>query len=122
MLRTRISPEETSPVALDGVKDVSMRVLLGGEHGMPNFSMRHFVVNPGGHTPLHAHDYEHQIVVLEGHGEAEQDGVTSTIESGDVLYVSPDLMHQFRNTGEEPLQLICLVPRVRNSGGEVPGS
>ena len=122
MLRTRLAPEETSPVSLDGVKDVSMRVLLGREHGMPNFSMRHFVVESGGHTPLHAHDYEHQIIVLEGHGEAEQDGVTSTIASGDVLYVAPDLVHQFRNTGEEPMQLICLVPRTRNNGGEVPGS
>lgn len=122
MIRTRLSPEETTPISIDGVKDVSMRVLLGGEHGMPNFSMRHFVVAPGGHTPRHAHDYEHQVIVLGGCGEAEQDGVTSTIQSGDVLYVSPDLTHQFRNTGDEPMQFVCLVPRTRNNGGEVPGS
>lgn len=122
MIRTRIDPEDTAPVAMDGVKDVSMRILLGREHGMPNFSMRHFVVAPGGHTPHHAHDYEHEVVVLAGTGEAEQAGETSEIAAGDVLFVRADAIHQFRNTGEQPLQFLCLVPKERDGGGEVPGS
>ena len=122
MLRTRIDSDDTAPVDLDGVKDVSMRVLLGGAHGMPHFSMRHFVVSPGGHTPRHEHDYEHEVVVLSGRGEAEQAGETIEIAAGDVLYVAADSIHQFRNTGDESLQFLCLVPRERNGGGEVPGS
>ncbi len=122
MLKTRIDPADTSPVAMDGVKDVSMRILLGREHGMPHFSMRHFVVAPGGHTPRHAHDYEHEVVVLSGEGEAEQDGDVAPIRTGDVLFVRADALHQFRNTGSEPLQFLCLVPRDRDGGGEVPGS
>lgn len=122
MIRTRIDPTETHPVDLEGVKDVSMRILLGREHGMPNFSMRHFVVAPGGHTPHHQHDYEHEVVVLSGRGEAEYDGESQNIEQGDVLFVKADVLHQFRNTGEEPLQFLCLVPRDRDGGGEVPGS
>ena len=51
MIRTRLDSSETTAVELDGVKDVAMRVLLGAADGMPNFSMRHFVVQPGGHTP-----------------------------------------------------------------------
>lgn len=122
MIRTRIDPGDTSPVAMDGVKDVSMRVLLGREHGMPHFSMRHFVVAPGGHTPHHAHDYEHEVVVLAGRGEAEQAGERTEISAGDVLFVAADAVHQFRNTGDEPLQFLCLVPTERDGGGEVPGS
>ena len=99
-----------------------MRILLGREQGMPNFSMRHFVVDPGGHTPHHQHDYEHEVVVLSGRGEAEYDGESQNIQPGDVLFVKADVLHQFRNTGEEPLQFLCLVPRDRNGGGEVPGS
>jgi len=99
-----------------------MRILLGREHGMPNFAMRHFVVEPNGHTPHHSHDYEHQVVVLQGSGEAEHDGETSQITRGDVLFVEPGKIHQFRNTGSEPLQFLCMVPMERQGGGEVPGS
>ena len=69
MLKTRLDPTNANPVDMDGVEGVSMRVLLGREHGMPNFSMRHFVVEPNGHTPHHSHDYEHQVVVMAGEGE-----------------------------------------------------
>ena len=122
MLRTRLDPTNTDSVEMDGVKDVSMRVLLGREHGMPHFSMRHFVVEPDGHTPHHSHDYEHQVIVLAGRGEAEQAGEIQSIEPGDVLFVEAGADHQFRNTGEAPMQFVCLVPRQRDGGGEVPGS
>lgn len=122
MLRTRLDPTNTDSVEMDGVKDVSMRVLLGREHGMPHFSMRHFVVEPDGHTPHHSHDYEHQVIVLAGRGEAEQAGEIQSIEPGDVLFVEAGAEHQFRNTGEAPMQFVCLVPRQRDGGGEVPGS
>ena len=122
MLKTRLDPTNANPVDMDGVEGVSMRVLLGREHGMPNFSMRHFVVEPNGHTPHHSHDYEHQVVVMAGAGEAEHDGETSAITKGDVLFVEPGKLHQFRNTGETPLEFLCLVPRDRQDGGEVPGS
>ncbi len=122
MLTTRIDPLNTSPVDMEGVKDVSMRVLLGREHDMPHFSMRHFVVDAAGHTPHHSHDYEHQVIVLAGQGEAEQAGEIQTIRQGDVLFVEAGKEHQFRNTGETPMEFICLVPRDRDGGGEVPGS
>ena len=39
-----------------------------------------------------------------------------------VMYVEADQTHQFRNTGSEPVEFICLVPRTRSGGGVVPGS
>ena len=122
MIRTRIDSSETTPVDLDGVRDVAMRVLLGAAEDVPHFSMRHFVVQPGGHTPKHAHDYEHQVIVLAGDGEADHGGETVSFRPGDVMYVEADQTHQFRNTGSEPVEFICLVPRTRNGGGAVPGS
>ncbi|MCH2161462.1 MAG: cupin domain-containing protein, partial [Phycisphaerales bacterium] len=97
--KTHLDPSDTAPVDMDGVDGVSMRILLGREHGMENFSMRHFVVEPGGHTPRHQHPYEHQVIVLAGEGEAEHDGSTMSIAPGEVLHVEPDKVHQFRNTG-----------------------
>lgn len=122
MLRTSLDPEATSTVDLEGVQDVSMRILLGRADGMPNFALRHFVVDPGGHTPHHQHDYEHQVIVLEGTGEATAAEGVRPIAKGDVLYVEADEPHQFRNTGGTPLQFLCLVPLTRRNGQEVPGS
>ena len=122
MIRTRLDSSETTAVELDGVKDVAMRVLLGAADDMPNFSMRHFVVQPGGHTPKHAHDYEHQVIVLAGDGEADHGDETVRFHPGDVMYVEADQVHQFRNTGSEPVEFICLVPRTRGDGNPVPGS
>ena len=122
MHKTTLDHTTTQPVNLDGVSGVSMRILMGRPHDHPNFSMRHFVVEPGGHTPRHSHDYEHQVIVLEGSGEAEHDGETIEVNKGDVLYVEPDKLHQFRNTGSHQLEFICMVPQERIGGGEVPGS
>ena len=110
------------PVTMDGVEGVSMRVLLGRDDGAPNFAMRHFSVAPGGHTPHHSHDYEHQLVILAGSGEAIDKGETRPIAKGDVLYVVADEEHQFRNTGEEPLEFLCLVPLHGACGEPVPAS
>lgn len=122
MQKTRIDAEDTQTIEMDGAKGVNMRILLGRKDGMENFSMRHFVVEPGGHTPRHQHDYEHEVVVHAGQGQVENDGEFAEIRSGDVLHVEPDKLHQFKNTGDEPLEFICLVPHERQGGGEVPGS
>ena len=107
---------------MDGVEGVSMRVMLGREDGAPNFAMRHFAVAPGGHTPHHSHDYEHQLVILGGRGEAIDKGETRPISKGDVLYVVANEEHQFRNTGDEPLEFLCLVPLHAACGEPVPAS
>lgn len=122
MLIKTTDPSQCDPLDMDGTSGVSMRVLVGREDGAPNFALRHFTVAPGGHTPKHHHNYEHELVILAGSGEAEDRGTTHAINAGDVLYVSPNDEHQFRNTGSEPLQMLCLVPLAAPCGMQVPGS
>ena len=33
-----------------------------------------------------------------------------TLSAGDVVFVKPDEIHQFRNTGSAPLKFLCLIP------------
>ena len=122
MLIRRTDPTNTTPVEMDGVKDVSMQVMVGREDHSPNFAMRHFVVQPGGHTPHHSHDYEHEVYILEGEGLAECDGETATVSAGDVLYVPANAVHQFRNESGEAFRFLCLVPMEFDCGKPVPGS
>lgn len=126
MLKRRAEQISGQPVQMDGVKDVEMRMMVGRADGAPNFSMRHFTVQPGGHTPHHQHNYEHEVVILEGAGEAQYGDDKHAIRAGDVLFIEPNTMHQFRNTGSSALKFICLVPGSFDCGADgmkpVPGS
>lgn len=98
------------PVAMDGVKDAQIREVITAREGAPNFAMRVFDVAPGGHTPLHHHDYEHEIYILAGRGEIETSAGPRALHSGQAILVPANALHQFRNTGEETLRFICLIP------------
>lgn len=94
----------------EGVKDVTMRVLVGPADGAPTFAMRRFVVKPGGHTPLHTHVWEHEVYVLAGTGEAYTDAGPQPMKAGDFLFIPGEEKHQFRNTGSQDLEFLCLIP------------
>jgi quercetin dioxygenase-like cupin family protein len=117
-------PDEVSgiPVAMEGAKDVSMRLMIGKDDGAPTFAMRHFTVAAGGHTPRHSHPYEHEVMVLSGSGRAEYDGVFQDLRPGEALFVAPNMTHQFVNTGEEDFTFMCLVPVADDCGQPVPAS
>lgn len=117
-----IDETDLVPVQMDGVKGASMAIMAGREHGAPNFSLRQFKVEPGGHTPRHRHDYEHEVYVIDGQGEVLLDGAYRAIRAGDVILVPAEEEHQFRVTGSRPLRFLCAVPANRNCGEPVPGS
>ncbi len=97
MLIRRASDVDAQPMTMEGVKDVSMRLMVGRADGAPNFAMRCFTVAPGGHTPRHQHDYEHEVFILQGHARVEHDG-----EFREVSSLSPETAQ----TGNFPKQLI----------------
>lgn len=98
------------PVQMEGVKDATIREVITERDGAPNFAMRIFEVAPGGHTPLHHHNFEHEVYVLGGCGELESSEGPKPIRQGDAVYVPANALHQFRNTGGETLKFICLIP------------
>lgn len=98
------------PVTMPGSSGCTVRWLVGEADGAPNFAMRQFEVQPGGFTPRHSHPYEHEVFVLEGQGEVFEGDMAHAFHAGDVIYVAPDEVHQFRNTGGSPLKFLCLVP------------
>lgn len=122
MLIRRADDMQGKPMEMDGVKGVTMRLMVGRADGAPNFSMRHFTVEPGGNTPHHSHNYEHEVFIVEGKGRIEQDGEFREIRAGDVVFVEPNKLHQFTNPGSEPLKFLCLVPVSFDCGKPTPGS
>jgi len=122
MIKRSIQDMEATPIEGDGVKGVSMKLLVGRDDHAPTFAMRHFSVDVDGFTPTHQHPWEHEVLVLSGQGEVECDGEVQTIKGGDGLFIPSNDLHQFRNTGDSPLEFLCIVPVNSDCGEAVPGS
>ncbi len=93
-----------------GCKGVTIRWLVTKEMGAPHFAMRMFEVEPEGHTPLHSHEWEHEVFVLEGEGMVLGASGEEKIKHGDVIFMPAAERHQFKNTGEGTLRFLCLIP------------
>ncbi|QRN85464.1 cupin domain-containing protein [Clostridia bacterium] len=104
--------EDVENVQVDSVeaKATWMRRLIGPENGWDGYAMRLFTVEPGGHTPRHAHDWPHINLVLSGEGTLFVNDREEAIEKGSYAYLPGGTKHQFRNTGSVPLEFMCIVP------------
>jgi len=116
-----IEETEHAPVQMDGVRGATMALMVGREHGAPNFSLRHFRVEPHGHTPRHSHDYEHEVFIEGGGGTVLLEGAERPIKRGDVVFVPANEEHQFK-AADTGLSFLCLVPGARQCGTPTPGS
>ena len=113
---TNYEKVSSQSVDMEGASGCRVRWLVGENDNAPNFAMRQFEVAPSGHTPRHSHPYEHEIFVLEGEGVALEGDEPRPIAAGDVIFVRPGEIHQFRNTSNVPLKFLCLVPNSASSG------
>jgi len=93
-----------------GIKDVKLRWLISEKDSAKNFAMRLFEIKPSGYTPLHQHDWEHEVFILEGEGNIYNKNEKKPFNQGDVLFIKPMEWHQFINNGKKLLKFLCLIP------------
>jgi quercetin dioxygenase-like cupin family protein len=88
------------------------QVPLSRADGVPNFSFRVFTIEPGGHTPLHRHNFEHMNYVIEGEGVLVGEGKENRFKKGDFALIMPGELHQFKNTAASGnVVVVCAVPK-----------
>jgi len=92
------------------VKDTTIRWLIAKNDGAERFAMRLFEMKPGGHSPLHQHDWEHEVFIVKGSGTLHDSSSNHAFKQGDVIFVKPMEWHQFVNTGKDVLQFLCVIP------------
>ena len=108
---TQDSDIDGAPVDMEGAKGVTMKILIGPDHGSQNIIMRLFNIFPGGHTPYHTHAYEHLVKVLNGRGVVvDKKGNKRELAPGQNVFVEPNEKHQFANPFSEPFELTCTIP------------
>jgi quercetin dioxygenase-like cupin family protein len=91
---------------------VTRRIL--NSDGASKFEARYFEIAPGGYTSFEKHVHEHFVVVLRGEGQVRLGNEWSDIAHGDTVLVQELTPHQFRNPGEEPFGILCVVDRERD--------
>jgi quercetin dioxygenase-like cupin family protein len=106
------SHEVPADVVEQGAEGTTIRWLIAKDDGAPNFAMRLFEVAPDGCTPRHQHDWEHEVFILSGEGVVRTADGDVALKGGSAVLVAPSDDHQFRNTGAEPLRMLCMIPHV----------
>lgn len=96
--------------------------LVCGEKGARAVTLRLVeipVLQPGEPVrgPHHHSNFEECIYVLSGRGTTYADSGTYQLQAGDVLLVPAGEKHVTRNSGNEPLKLLCFFPVADISGG-----
>ncbi|MDH5404981.1 MAG: cupin domain-containing protein, partial [Candidatus Aminicenantes bacterium] len=102
-----VTAESIEDTEASGVK---MRWVISQKDGAENFAMRVVEISPGGHSPLHQHPHEHEVFILKGKGILTCEGEKTPLVPGDVAFILPNEEHQFRNTGQDKLEFLCLIP------------
>lgn len=55
------------------------------------------IFEPNAAIPLHSHNCDESVMLLEGHAYAEIDGVQYEVEPGDTTFIPANLPHRFIN-------------------------
>lgn len=89
--------------------------IVSGETGSSSVTLRaaEIPVPQPGESPRAAHhhsDFEECIYVLSGEGTTFADSGEYPLRPGDTLLIPPGEKHVTRNTGNEPLLLLCFFP------------
>ncbi len=89
----------------------SMQILIGSGDA-PNFTMRRFIMEPGGGMPNHTNSVEHEQFILRGRAKVGIGEVIYEVKKGDVVFIPKGIPHWYRTEGNEPFEFICVVPNI----------
>ncbi len=68
---------------------------------------------PGEGAPLHSHNCDEQVTLLEGEGEVEIDGEVTALVRYDTTYIPAEVPHRFLNTGTGPMVILWIYSSAR---------
>jgi len=107
-----LTQSEAKSMGLPGRKSLE---IVSGEKGSQAVTLRlvEIPVPRAGETPRgrHFHNgFEECIYVLSGTGYTESDSGNHPLKAGDTILIPSGEKHATRNTGKEPLVLLCFFP------------
>lgn len=103
---------EGLPLNEEGLRSVTKHVLIGENEDAPNYIMRYFYLEQGGHSKLERHPQEHEVIILKGMGEVQIAETTFSVKPFDVIFIEGNELHQFRALKDQELGFICVIPNI----------
>ena len=106
-------------IGLDSARELGLpgrisREIIAGARDGAALTLRHVEIPPAGagaDREPHSHsDSEECIYVLSGRGAFWTESGEQAVEPGDTIHVPPGERHYTRNTGTDPLVLLCVFP------------
>jgi mannose-6-phosphate isomerase-like protein (cupin superfamily) len=64
-------------------------------------------------APLHVHNCDEQVTLLEGVGEVEIEGKITPLKQYDSTYLPGGVVHAFRNKGDVPMRILWIYSSTR---------
>jgi quercetin dioxygenase-like cupin family protein len=105
---------EEEEVTMANSEKTTVRWLIGRRTGAKTYAMRHFEIAPGGIVPLHTHDEEHEIFILQGKAKMLGAPEESYAVKDDVVFIPSNEEHGYDNReGTEPFRFICVIPLLK---------
>lgn len=80
--------------------------LAGPEHGSQAMINGVSTFEPGTAIPLHTHNCDEIVVVIEGDGECELDGEVYPVRPYDTTFAPAGVPHCFRNTSQARMRIL----------------
>ncbi len=89
-----------------GIKTWPLIEHRGTPHARFTTGMSAFPKSQG--APMHSHNCDEQVTLLEGVGEVEVDGKVTPLKQYDTTYIPANKPHCFRNTGDAPMRILWI--------------
>lgn len=87
--------------------------LVGPKIGAKSFLNGMTIFGPGAAIPLHTHNCEESVLLLEGNAIAEIDGERHAIKAGDISWIPEGVPHRFINASDtEGMKILWIYARV----------
>src|SRR3989442_15490284 len=98
MAEAHILKIDSLPV-VDRGNGIQMILLVTKEIGSKTMTTGLICFPAGAKVPLHSHNCDEQVTILEGEAEAEVDGQRHRLHLFDITLVFADKLHRFINIG-----------------------
>jgi len=92
---------------------VPIRRLVSAQDGATQTEAWEQVLPPGQEIPLHYHDVEETVVFLHGRIETLIGDDQRVTDGPLTAFVPANILHSFRNVGDQPAQMIVFFPALR---------
>lgn len=93
-------------VPVDRGAGVTSRPLVGEEMGATAFCDGITSFAPATGIPLHTHNVDESVTLLEGEGEFQSGDIVQSVKPYDTVFVPAGTVHRFRNRGKGTMRIL----------------